>query len=118
MKGNIEFVVPLTGAAFAELGDAKGFLFSTNGGATSISGFSKFKASLDEACGVKDWTLHDLRRSARSLMSRAGVSADIAERCLAHKIGGVRGASDRYAYLAEKQDALGRLAALVGEIAK
>ena len=36
------------------------------------------------------WRLHDLRRTARSLMSRAGVSADIAERCLGHIIGGVR----------------------------
>src|SRR5262249_38104308 len=28
------------------------------------------------------WTLHDLRRTARSLMSRAGVPTDNAERCL------------------------------------
>jgi integrase len=118
MKGKTEFVVPLTDAALAQLGDTKGFLFSTDGGATPISGFSRFKASLDEACGVKDWTLHDLRRSARSLMSRTGVSPEIVERCLAHKIGGVRGVSDHSASLAEKRDALGRLAALVGEIVK
>jgi integrase len=115
MAGNIEFVVPLTDAALAQLGNPKGFLFSTDGGGTPISGFSKFKASLDEACGVKDWTLHDLRRSARSLMHRAGVPADIAEPCLAHRIGGVRGV---YTCLAEKRDALGRLAAFVGEIVK
>jgi integrase len=118
MVGKIEFVVPLTDAALAQLGDAKGFLFSTDAGSTPISGFSKFKTSLDEACGVKDWTPHDLRRIARSLMCRAGVSADIAERCLAHKVGGIRGVSDRDTDFAEKRDALGRVAALVGEIVK
>jgi hypothetical protein len=51
-------------------------------------------------------------------MSRAGVSADIAERCRAHKFGGVRGVSDRHTDLAEKRDALGLVAALVGEIVK
>ena len=29
-----------------------------------ISGFSKLKIALDEASGVKDWRLHDLRRTA------------------------------------------------------
>jgi integrase len=62
-------------------------------------------------------TLHDLRRTARSLMDRAKVPPDHAERCLAHKIGGVRGVYDRYKYLPEKRDALARLAA-VGEITK
>jgi integrase len=116
MKGKVEFVVPLSGLAQELLSDGKGFPFSTDGGATPISGFSKFKAAFDKACGVSDWTLHDLRRTARSLMSRAGVSPDIAERVLAHKIGGVRGIYDRHAYLAEKRDALGRLARLIGEI--
>ena len=32
------------------------------------------------------WTLHDLRRTARSLMSRAGVRPEIAERVLGHAI--------------------------------
>jgi integrase len=113
MKSKLDFVVPLTKPALALIGGHKGYWFSTDGGATPISGFSKFKAAFDKACGVKDWTLHDLRRSARSLMSRAGVVPDIAERCLAHKIGGVRGVYDRYAYLEEKREALERLAQLV-----
>jgi len=106
-------VVPLSAL---ELVEGEGFLFSTDGGKTPISGFSKFKSDLDKACGVTGWTLHDLRRTARSLMSRAGVSPDIVERCLAHKIGGVRGVYDRYEYLAEKRDALERLAELVRSI--
>ena len=30
----------------------------------------KSKKAFDQVCGVKGWTLHDLRRTARSLMSR------------------------------------------------
>jgi integrase len=62
------------------------------------------------------WTFHDLRRTSRSLMSRAGVPADHAERCLGHVIAGVRGAYDRHAYLSEKRSAFEALAALVGGI--
>ena len=59
------------------------------------------------------WTLHDLRRTARSLMSRAGVDANVAERCLGHVIAGVRGTYDRHAYFDEKKRSFEALAALV-----
>ena len=53
-----------------------------------INGMSKSKARFDKIAGVADWTLHDLRRTARTLMPRVGVSADIAERVLGHAIAG------------------------------
>jgi integrase len=62
------------------------------------------------------WTLHDLRRTARSLMSRAGVSSEHAERVLGHTIPGVEGIYDRHQYDREKADALQRLAALIDSI--
>jgi integrase len=62
------------------------------------------------------WVLHDLRRTARSLMSRAGVSPDIAERVLGHVIPGIRGVYDRHSFLDEKRAALEQLGALVGRI--
>jgi integrase len=96
--------VPLLGTA--------GFVFTTDG-KTPISGFSKFKRAFDQACGVTAWTLHDLRRTARSLMSRAGVPSDHAERALGHVIGGIRGTYDRFAYRDEKARAF---AALAGQI--
>ena len=37
------------------------------------NGHSKNKARLDRVSGVTDWVVHDLRRTARSLLSRAGV---------------------------------------------
>lgn len=60
--------------------------------------------------------MHDLRRSARSLLSRAGVRPDVGERILGHVQGGVAGIYDQYRYHEEKADALRRLAALVGRI--
>jgi integrase len=79
-------------------------------------GFSKPKGALDKKAGIAPWVLHDLRRTARSLMSRAGVRPDVAERVLGHVIAGVEGVYDRHQYSAEKADALARLAALVERI--
>ena len=64
------------------------------------------------------WRIHDLRRTARSLMSRAGVQPDIGERVLGHVIPGVRGVYDRHTYLEEKREALKLLSALVFNILK
>jgi integrase len=62
------------------------------------------------------WTIHDLRRTARSLMARAGVPSDHAERVLGHVIGGVEGIYDRHGYREEKRIALAKLATLIGAI--
>jgi integrase len=74
------------------------------------------KLTFDRACGVSGWTIHDLRRTARSLMSRAGVPSDHAERCLGHVIGGIRGVYDRYEYREEKAEAFEALAAQIDRI--
>jgi integrase len=87
---------------------------SQTGGPWDVS--SKLKRRLDEQSGVKGWRLHDLRRTARSLMSRAGVQSEHAERVLGHAIGGVEGIYNRHDYDAEKADALRKLAALVERI--
>lgn len=65
---------------------------------------------------IEAWTLHDLRRTARSLMARANVRPDVAERVLGHVIPGVEGVYDRYAYFDEKADALARLESLLETI--
>src|SRR5947209_13407122 len=74
------------------------------------------KLSFDRACGVNGWTIHDLRRTARSLMSRAGVNADVAERCLGHVIPGVRGVYDRHRYIDEMRQAFEALATQIERI--
>lgn len=124
-KTGLPTVVPLTAAVLDQLGPARrsGFVLTTTNGDRPFSGFSKAKAELDARIAaicrrerrmpMPNWRLHDLRRTARSLMSRAGVPSDIAERVLGHKIPGVRGVYDRHAYLAERRDALERLANIV-----
>ena len=69
------------------------------------------KHAFDQLSGVSGWRLHDLRRTARTLMSRAGVPTDIAKRCLGHVIGGVRGVYDRHQYVEEMRHAFEALVA-------
>jgi integrase len=116
-KTKVDLVRPLSKAAQTVLPKRHGkYVFSTDDGQTSVSGYSKAKAKLDRESGVKDWTPHDLRRTARTLMSRAGINADHAELSLGHVITGVRGTYDRHAYHKEKADTFDHLAALVAEI--
>jgi len=134
-KTKLDHVVPLSAAArkvLKAIPRIKGvkYVFSTEDnllsrkaagkkridGGRPIGGFSKFKADFDKECGVTGWTLHDLRRTGRSLMSRAGVDADHAERCLGHVIGGVRGTYDRHAFYDEKKAAFEALAAQIDRI--
>ena len=70
----------------------------------------------DANARVGDWRVHDLRRTARSLMSRAGVQSEHAERVLGHAIDGVEGIYNRHSYDDEKAKALEKLAALIGRI--
>jgi integrase len=60
--------------------------------------------------------IHDLRPTARSLMSCAGVPSNYAERCFGHVIGGVRGVYDRHAFSREKREAFEALAAQIERI--
>jgi integrase len=92
------------------------FAFTNDGRRPLNGGMSRRKLVFDRQCGVRDWTLHDLRRTARSLLSRAGVNADIAERCLGHMIPGVRGVYDRHRYVQEQRLAFEALAALIKRI--
>jgi len=119
-KTKVSVTLPLSTAAkkvLAEVPRIQGceFVFSTDG-RKPVSGFSTLKLKFDIVCGVKDWRLHDLRRTARSLLSRAGVNPDTAERCLGHTIGGVRGIYDRHQYLEEMRLAFEKLASLIETI--
>jgi integrase len=118
-KVKADLTRPLSKAAQAVLQSLPGIdggpLVFTGDGRRPMS-LAKPKAVFDAVCGVTDWTLHDLRRTARTLMSRAGVSADTGERCLGHVIGGVRGVYDKHAYHAEMAHAFEALAAQIDRI--
>jgi integrase len=69
---------------------------------------SKLKRQLDEAGGVSDWRLHDLRRTVRTGLSKLGVRREIAEAAINHVGGrsGLVGTYDRHDYAVEAADAL------------
>ena len=90
-------------------------------GERALNSFVTLKQELDKRMreqvpDMAPWMLHDLRRTARSLMSRAGILPHIAEQVLGHAIRGVEGVYDRHRYDDEKADALNRLADLVERI--
>lgn len=97
--------------------DGNPYVFAARGGG-ALNSFSQRKAELDKLLpdNMPPWTIHDLRRTAKSLMVRAGVRPDISERVLGHAIAGVEGVYDRHSYDAEKAEALKALASLVETI--
>ncbi len=131
MKGKVAHTVPLTGDATALLETAfdatplePRFIFSTTGGLRPVSGFSKFKSHFDRALTTLNggtplprWTLHDLRRTARTGMAAAGVNVFIAELVIGHRQTGVHAVYDLHRYDSEKRKALevwnARLAAIL-----
>lgn len=133
-KTKLDHVIPLSAKAQALIGEKppavrtnSWFIFSTDPqGKTAFSGYSKAKKKLDEAIAkirkreerpaMPNWRLHDLRRTARTLMTRAGVLSEHAERCLGHVVTGVEGVYNRYEYLEEKRAAFEALALLVDRI--
>jgi integrase len=119
-KSKNDFLLPLSAAASDLLGTIpvigrNGWVFTTNG-TTPISGFSKFKAEFDKLCGVTGWRLHDLRRTGRTLCSRAGADPDHAELAYGHVIQGIRGTYDVWGYRDEKLRVMELLAAQIERI--
>jgi integrase len=119
-KNGREHLVPLSPMA-AEILESlptikgKGLLFTTTG-ETPISGLSKAKTRLHSAMlaelrkadpnyVLEPWSPHDLRRTFYSGLQRLGFSIEIAEACVNHTSGTLRGVAKvygRYQYLAEK----------------
>jgi integrase len=93
------------------------YVFSAGKGDGPFNSFSQRKEELDKKLPrVPHWQIHDLRRTAKTLMARAGVRPDISERVLGHVIGGVEGVYDQHDYGPEKAQALAQLASLVDQI--
>jgi integrase len=127
-KNHREHLLPLVPAALALLPpgrNGRDFLFGDGSRRSGdphrgFSGWSKSKAALDariaEALGepLPHWTIHDLRRSAATMMAdRFGVLPHIVEAILNHVSGhraGVAGVYNRARYAAEMRRALERWA--------
>lgn len=118
-KGAREHAVPIVLAARAILDTLPRtgpFVFQIRKG--PFANLSKAKARLDALMpGVAAFRLHDLRRTARSLLSRAGVERTIAERLIGHSVGDhVERTYDTYGYWPERVKAAQALANLVERI--
>lgn len=133
-KNGREHLVPLSAQVVAEL-DAlaggetwprKGYLLTTDGGKSRVSGFSKAKRKLDEQIAdlveddeapVSPWRFHDLRRSVATGLQRLRIPSDWIEALQNRRKAGVAGTYQRYAFADEKREALqtwgGHVASLI-----
>jgi integrase len=68
------------------------YVFAAGKGNGSFNSFSQRKNELDGKLpkNMPHWVLHDLRRTCRKLMTRAGVRPDVAELALGHSIKGIQ----------------------------
>ena len=94
-----------------------GDLVFTNDGRRGLVAWSAIKRELDAAVGKIDrWTIHDLRRTARSNWSALGVAPHIAEMMLGHKQPGIVGVYDTHRYEQERRAALELWARRIADI--
>jgi hypothetical protein len=117
----------LAGVPVIDAEDPKDFIFTTTGRGP-LKGWSKYKARLDRKMlallqrddpnltELKPWQHRDLRRTARTLLARAGVNREVSEHCLGHVLPIIERTYNRYSYLPEKRAAFEQLAELIGSI--
>ncbi|MCV0394119.1 MAG: integrase arm-type DNA-binding domain-containing protein [Rhizobiaceae bacterium] len=95
-------------------------LVFTTTGTTPISGFSKIKLALDEASGVRGWTIHDLRRTFATIGTGSlGIDPVVMDKMLNHRSGVVTGVAavyQRHAYLEQRKEAMDRWGHFVGNL--
>jgi integrase len=131
-KNGLGYLVPLSPLALAELRAvwpvdreaAPEELLLGRTTRNGFRGFSRLKARVDAASGVTGWRWHDLRRTARTGMTRLGVPRDHAEAAINHISGrsALERTYDRHDFAPEALAALalwqGHVAGLVGRAAE
>jgi integrase len=106
----------LTQAILDKLPKTNGYLFPGRAYRRSLAddpqrhfeGWSRAKENFDKRCAVESWTLHDLRRTFRTLHGQIGTPPHIAERLVNHVsiTSPVSKIYDRYTYLPEMREAV------------
>ena len=92
-------------SAVPELGGELVFV-APNAPDKEFSAWSKSKAKLDTLCGVNDFVLHDLSKTASTNLVQLGILPHVRERVPNHAIPGVEGVYNRYSWFKEKREAL------------
>ncbi|QSV45427.1 tyrosine-type recombinase/integrase [Geobacter benzoatilyticus] len=139
-KNEREHRVYLTDTAIELVGDGKGYIFPSERGkrghvsqnalsqainrgylsdeVVKVVGNRNIKARKEPYFGMKPWSPHDLRRTARTNMARVGVSDEVGEEVVNHIKPGVVGVYNKYRYDNEKKEALIKWEGLLLEILK
>jgi integrase len=103
-------LAPMAKGIVESLPATEGYLFPARRRETPFAGFSAAKRALDKACGVSDWTLHDLRRTFATSLAGLGIAPHVVERLLNHVTGSLSPIALRYnkaKYDKEMREALG-----------
>lgn len=122
-KTKRDHIVPLSASAVELLrgisNQHQGFVFKGRELDKPFNGTRGVIESVRRRLGKShDYTLHDIRRTFRTWLSRAGVDEVTAERCLGHEPQGITRVYDRYDRLKERQDAFTRWSAHILEVAE
>jgi integrase len=123
IKTGVPLVLPLSKMALELLAscppDSEWYFAGERSGGP-FTAFSKPKRQLDAMLNIPHWTLHDLRRTAATLMAeQCEVHPHIVEAVLNHKGGykaGVAGVYNKAQYEARKRDALEKLADCIHQL--
>jgi integrase len=120
-KTGIDHALPLSDWAVSiidalpKVGDSP-FVFTVTGRKPVIGhDYAKRRIDLLMPAGTPHWTVHDVRRTVRTKLSRL-TDPDTAERVLGHVLPGERKTYDCHDYLPEKRAALDRWAAALDRI--
>jgi integrase len=122
-KSKKEVARPLSKAALAIIEDMpivgdSDFIFTLSGNAGIGLNNAPRKRLLDEISGATGWRTHDLRRTARTLLARARVPFDTAERCLGHSRGLLVETYDQHSHFSAMGEAFDKLAAEIDRIVR
>jgi integrase len=126
--GRYPHLVPLIPALRHVIPDRQGYVFGAPGSSaapqpddrSAVHNEYRFKRLLDDTINdirkqdgrppIPAWRFHDLRRTARTMMSYLKISTEISERCLGHARPSIQRIYDLYKYRDEKMEALTTLA--------
>ena len=93
------------------------WVFPAYRGDGCLNGISELKKSFDAKLPpMQPWTLHDLRRTARTFMGESDVPYHVAEKILGHALAGVAATYDRSKLSAQMTAALATLANYIERI--
>lgn len=117
VKNNRSHVFPLGTLAqallaepLAKAANPDALLFSARGKPHKpLNAWSKPKQDLDTVCGVKDWTLHDLRRTFATRLAELGTPIHVVEKLLNHvsgTTGGLVGVYQKHQWWPEQVQAV------------